>query len=79
MTYTEREAATAITNIENALLQLETFATKRNAAIPIIEQVIFDLRDGGVEVRDEFRLNFFESLLQHLKPRNIVSQGKQYD
>lgn len=73
MTISEREAATSITNIENALLQLEVFAAKRNAAIPIIEQVIFDLREGGVEVRDEFRLNFFESLLQYLKGQNIVS------
>jgi len=66
MYYDEREAAAAVCNIDNAVLQLEVFFRKRKAAIPMIEDIIHTLRDGGLEQRDVFRCHLFESLLNHL-------------
>jgi hypothetical protein len=67
MTYEEMEAAHAVVSIRNALLQLQVFKDKREAAIPMVLKMTNILADGGVEARDLWEFEFWVSLLGYLK------------
>ena len=60
------DAIAAIVNIENALLQLEIFSAKGKIAIPLIDQILEGISDGGIDIRDQWRYDFFLNLKQHL-------------
>ncbi len=67
MTYHERQAVFAAESVDNGIFQLECFRHKAEAAIPVLQQMVRDLADGGLETRDVFRSCFFESLIKHLR------------
>lgn len=71
-----RDAITAVTNIENALLQLECFPNKRKAALEMIDQILAEMNDGGLEARDKWRHDLFISI--KLRLLNLFEQENQY-
>ena len=64
--YTRRDAIAAVTNIDNAILQLEVFKEKAEVVIPIIDQIIYEIEDGGVGYGVRWRHNFWHDFRAHL-------------